>query len=228
MRVIFTRHARVTGPQLQAALANTQSRYTLNWGTQLAFGEYTINKGDAVGRASNKRIALETMSAAGVPTPRLYTPQQAREAITSGKVLVGRPDQHSKGRNFFLCRTLDEISRARKATHFLEFLEMPHELRVHVIGGLVVKIAEKVGGTGFIRNHQHGWRFMAPTMEKREPARQAARKAVEALGLDFGAVDVLYDGSRSAYVLEVNTAPSLTAALPKYLEHIKAKWGSPA
>ena len=34
---------------------------------------------------------------------------------------------------------------------------------------------------------------------------------MESIGLDFGAVDVIYNGhSNRAYVLEINTAPGLT------------------
>ena len=39
--------------------------------------------------------------------------------------------------------------------------------------------------------------------------RTTAEHAVEALGLDFGAVDIMYH-ENTFYVLEVNTAPGLT------------------
>lgn len=207
------------------ALADHQSTKVLNFGTTGGWHENVINKPGAVGAASNKRLALVKMAEAGVPIPALVRATNGR-LLYPGYPVIGRPDQHSKGKQLWLCTSQREMDRASRlgATHFMKKIEAPYEFRVHVIGGNSVKMTQKVGGRGFIRNHRYGWRFMGPTIERRDPAREAAKKAVAALGLDFGAVDVLFDGT-NAWVLEVNTAPSLMdTTLDTYVKTIKELW----
>ncbi len=83
---------------------------------------------------------------------------------------------------------------------------------MHIVAGKSIKLSEKIGGEGPCKNYGKGTRFYYPhDFEPKEEVREAARSAVRALGLDFGAVDVLWkDGS--CCVLEVNTAPCLTDA----------------
>jgi D-alanine-D-alanine ligase-like ATP-grasp enzyme len=52
--------------------------------------------------------------------------------------------------------------------------------------------------------------FCREQVEWTEPLVTEAQKAVNALGLDFGAVDIIYNGHEDKYyVLEVNTAPGM-------------------
>lgn len=68
-----------------------------------------------------------------------------------------------------------------------------------------------------IRNNDHGWGFhnMNDIANVPSDVIVQALRAVKAIGLDFGAVDVIstdekyQDGTRKAYVLEINTAPGL-------------------
>ncbi|HET7630454.1 MAG TPA: hypothetical protein VFK03_03705 [Candidatus Saccharimonadales bacterium] len=182
-------------------------------GPGINFGELyenCLNAPQAVRLASNKKQALYTMRSAGVPVPALYEP---REAIAAAQhtPLVGRPSYHRKGRHFYLCQTPAAVPHAisRGATHFLEYIEGAREFRVHVVNGKSIKISEKLGG-GVTRNFEAGARFYYPEdFHHKKTLRRVAKQAVEALGLDFGAVDVLWkDGN--FFVLEVNTAPCLT------------------
>lgn len=222
MKVVWGRSGKITGPRLAAALKDVDSDKVLNFGT---LDEGDINKPEAVALASNKGQALRIMSDAGVPTPTLYTPQSEDFLWRDNTCLVGRPDHHTKGRQFHIIRSKQGFRHAYRAgcRHFMQFIDAPHEFRVHVINNLVVKMSEKLGGNGVVRSFRHGWRFQSPTVgsEEREPARVAARAAVKSLGLDFGAVDVLFKDGR-AWVLEVNTAPSLIdSTLDTYIRHFK-------
>ncbi len=73
--------------------------------------------------------------------------------------------------------------------------------------------AELPGYNSIVRNVASGWVYGvqgAEDAEGAEAARAAAARAVDVLGLDFGAVDIVYKtGTGVAYVLEVNTAPGL-------------------
>lgn len=95
---------------------------------------------------------------------------------------------------------------------FSTILPIEQELRLWVWRGEVLQAFEKVMDrpeqyTAMGRNFGQGFEFRPVTLESGDPARQAL-KAVRALGLDFGAVDMITTPSfGGAYVLEVNTAP---------------------
>jgi len=85
-----------------------------------------------------------------------------------------------------------------------------------VFQGKVIDVAQKKRKVGHenrdnqIRNHANGWVFAQPTAAVPDDVLSEAIKAVEYLGLDFGAVDIIVgrdDGK--PYVLEVNTSPGL-------------------
>lgn len=208
----------------------TQEGYN---GPDINFGFVTqveaLNKPQAIERASNKKLALETMRDNEVPTPSLYYPDDLIPTWGDSLLVVGRPDKHSKGRGFWLCHNQAELMKALRGTrrkaaasHFLEYIEGAREFRVHVMKdgreGMedkyrTIKISEKINEDIDVttRNHDNGTVFNYTEIDRRDRTklRKAARATVKVLGLDFGAVDILFkDGN--VYVLEVNTAPRLT------------------
>lgn len=113
---------------------------------------------------------------------------------------------------------------------YVKYVPKLLEYRLHVFCGEVILIQQKrkkrdtgvEGDLALIRNHANGWVFAVedvnfPTPEIKEDARQTAIRAVQCLGLDFGAVDlVLAKKTNSPIVLEVNTAPGIES--PTLLE----------
>lgn len=170
----------------------------------------TVNNAEAIGRAVNKRTALQVMSSAGVLTPLI--PDDAWQQIDTWPV-VARPDFHSMGRHIYMCHDQDDITaafqrRRHPATHVQTYLSDGEEYRCHVVNGLSIKLSRKVDGG----NHAQGATFTsAPDMIRghRRTIRDVSKRAVVALGLDFGAVDLIY-WHGLFYVLEVNTAPCLS------------------
>jgi hypothetical protein len=80
-----------------------------------------------------------------------------------------------------------------------------------------------------VRNHDNG--FIYARNEGVEPPHQVLEQAVlavKAIGLDFGAVDIIYNEyNEVAIVLEINTAPGLTGStLTGYAERFKAMFGA--
>jgi hypothetical protein len=80
-----------------------------------------------------------------------------------------------------------------------------------------------------IRNYDNGFTFAREGIDLAEPTVQRvidqAKRAVQALGLDFGAVDVVVQSNRerSVYVLEVNTAPGMEGTtLERYVQYFQA------
>jgi glutathione synthase/RimK-type ligase-like ATP-grasp enzyme len=202
----------------------------VNWGRERANTILNSN----IENCTNKRTMRELFMEHGVPMPRPVTDipfMGMPYSIATGelfKYLIGRPDKHSKGRGYWLCRTPEDVSKAlrgtrkkRAATHFMEYIDnAEHEYRVHIFKGKSIRISEKefYGRDG---NHKL-YTTIKPTGEIKH-VRKAAKKAVKALGLDFGAVDVL-EKDGQAYVLEVNAAPSLGGTLPELYAKTFKEW----
>lgn len=74
-----------------------------------------------------------------------------------------------------------------------------------------------------IRNHANGFVFCRDNIIEPSDLRDVAIQAVTALGLDFGAVDVIWNEHyNKCYALEVNTAPGLEGTtLERYTNKIK-------
>lgn len=202
----------------------------------IGFQGLILNAQDMVRAASNKRKARQLFEAAGVPSPKLFL--SSANLTPADLPVVARTSYHCKGDGFWFCKTMQDVHNAVRAgaTHFLEFVPNTREYRVHTfIKGkhlrtpskertlasyISAKISEKVWqGTGKPdpnepqKNHEFGWSFLGPQERREEEldvVRHAAKQAVATLGMDFGAVDVMYSiRNKMPYVLEVNSTPSL-------------------
>jgi hypothetical protein len=93
------------------------------------------------------------------------------------------------------------------------------EYRVHVFQGVVIDLVAKCKRNGdtetgdYIRNHSRGYIFARNSVKIPDSVRSnlssLAVSTISALGLDFGAVDIIRSTENKLYVLEVNTAPGL-------------------
>ena len=76
-----------------------------------------------------------------------------------------------------------------------------------------------------VRSNKRGWKFSSiriPGLST--PLKNAAIKAVEVAGLDFGAVDCAMTSSSNPFIIEINSGPGLQGtALQKYTEAFAAK-----
>jgi glutathione synthase/RimK-type ligase-like ATP-grasp enzyme len=96
-------------------------------------------------------------------------------------------------------------------------IENTGEYRVHVFKGEVIDYRKKsrhdgdeaTDEQGAIRNLANGWIYRSGNLNRLERVESLAISAVEALGLDFGAVDIIKDENGDVMVLEVNTAVGL-------------------
>lgn len=208
MIIHYSRKSKPSGRRLSRELYRAGYRgRPINFGYGVSSD--AINRPEAIALAVNKRHALLALEEAGVPIPNLSTDFPC----------VGRPDNHRAGKRFYLCRNQAELNRAirKGATHFLEYIEGGREFRVHIAFGKSIKLAEKIGGG----NYHRGAYFAYPDFPHKLSLRRVAKRAVGALGLDFGAVDIIYKNHRY-YVLEVNTAPCLTTASDTLDRYVRA------
>lgn len=198
------------------------SEASVNWGRANANTKLNPDTSNA----TNKRVMRELFKEHGVPMPELVSWSDVSSDLSRGypRKVVGRPDYHMKGRGFWVIDSVESMVKAMKgtrrkkpATHFMEYIDAPHELRIHIFLGKSIRVSEKAH-TAF-----HEYTTIKPTVDVKQ-ARKAAKQAVKALGLDFGTVDVLVKEDGTPYVLEVNTAPGLGGSMPKLWADTFKKW----
>lgn len=95
----------------------------------------------------------------------------------------------------------------------------------YVLGKLVkdVVLPDRI-----VRSNKRGWKFSSVTLNNVSTAlKNAAVKAVEVLGLDFGAVDCALTPDSLPFMIEINSGPGLKGtALQKYVDAFTAKINS--
>lgn len=110
---------------------------------------------------------------------------------------------------------IDKCGEVPQAPLYTKYIFKEREFRVHVVCGKVVDTARKIKDpdrevTNWkVRSHENGFIFARQNINPSQARDDLALAAVVALGLDFGAVDILEDKKGKFYVLEVNTGPGL-------------------
>jgi hypothetical protein len=204
------------GVEYGSDMPDRRVEYLVRWGNSDRIGyipsEQTINLRTAVEANTDKFNSLQRIEESGARVP-----PHSRDPEDLRLPIYGRSEQHQGGSDIEVYERWDDVDHTRD--FYTERVPIDTEYRVHVINGQVRKVAEKEqredpedGATGlphFIRNYEHGYRFVYPDTEP--PGLWQAVPAVEALDLDIGAVDLVITRDGTPYVLEVNTAPSLDA-----------------
>jgi glutathione synthase/RimK-type ligase-like ATP-grasp enzyme len=182
-------------------------------------GKKTINNLAALRVASNKLSTFQALKDKdGIRIPEYTTDlAEATGWITEKHTVVCRTvlGGHS-GAGIVLAGVSTELVRAPL---YVKYVKKQQEFRVHVAFGGVIDVQEKRQRKdtpeGFktdfqVRNHHTGWVYCREDINQPEGLGDMAVRTVSALGLDFGAVDIIYNVKQQLlYVLEVNTAPGL-------------------
>lgn len=200
----------------------------INWGSSTLHhtvrgqGARVVNNVPAVHIATDKLQALVRMKVQGVSVPEFTTDKEVvRKSIHEGdgsvKWLARTILNGSEGKGIiivdnFLLTKVD----IPDAPLYTKYIRKKKEFRVHVINGEVVDIQQKVKKRDannrdfLIRNTANGCIFIRDGIVVPDEVKAEAIKAVKALGLDFGGVDVIWNEKHNkAYVLECNTAPGI-------------------
>lgn len=220
-------HARshVTGKRLGQYLGIPHGRSTgsrkdwlIRWGNRGGAGwrprNGVINSQHALQNNTDKLEAHRQLSEAGVPVPDWATSREEFREELDYPVL-GRQREHARGEDInLILQWRDDYFTDNE--WFVDYVPTDREYRMHVVDGEVVCTHEKrkqsdAPNHPYIRNSETGYIFMEP--REQPPTEQLAIDAVGALGLDFGAVDIIREEeTNDFYVLEVNSAPSLDEA----------------
>jgi len=199
-------------------------------GTQHSF----INTLEAVGIAANKLLAFEAMEAGGVRIPEYTTEyEEAVEWLEHGKVVERNTLTGHSGEGIFIVEDEDEL--ATECPLYVKYIPKQDEYRIHIMAGEVIDMQRKARNRDVadedvnwqVRNHSNGFIFMREGVNPPADVIAQAKAAILSTGLDFGAVDVIWNQHRErAYVLEINTACGLegttlaryTGAFREYLD----------
>lgn len=203
----------------------------INWGcgpsTFRQFAKHyavgkVINNPEAVSMASNKARAFLLMKAAGVSVPEFT--EDFDEAIewSQNCLVLGRSFRGTCGKD--ICFSDDDLEEFANSNFWVKYKKKKDEFRIHVAFGKVIDSQRKALRTTDhegnpidtsrvdfrIRNLRNGFVFKRNDISVPQKVQDEALKAVAALGLDFGAVDVVWNETEQRpYVLEINTAPGL-------------------
>jgi hypothetical protein len=197
-----------------------------------------LNLPQAVSTASDKLSCLTTLREAGILVPLFGNNRdEMAHLLAEGRVrrvYCRTLTRASEGRGIVVATSTDGLVDAPLYTAGIDGYR--DEYRVHVFHGEVIDVvqkrkmsSEKLEEEGLIydphvRNHDKGWVFSREGIDVPESVRQAAIAATVAVGLDFGAVDIIVrrNALSQAFVLEINTAPGLEGTtLTRYAEAIR-------
>lgn len=216
--------------------------YVINWGcSQLTrelvdarrhFGvaepSLILNWPDCIAKAVNKLTAFQAMEGA-VSIPEFTTNHaDASKWIDEGHTVVCRLKLtgHS-GEGIVIVGPDEGIANLPLAPLYTKYVKKNAEYRVHVFGDeafFVQKKARKLEVPDEevnwqVRNLKGGFIYANQNVEASEAIINQAKLAIAALGLDFGAVDIVVKKDGTPYVLECNTACGLEGTtLDKYVE----------
>lgn len=207
----------------------------LNWGNTSEYAYFLqprvgkiFNPPDCVDKAVNKIRFLEICTQNDIPCPRWTTNRADATVLARTNDIVARTliTAHG-GRGIALIkRGTEELPEAKLYT---VYVPKKTEYRVHVCGDNVFDVQQKKLKRGTqnpnfqIRSWDNGWIFARQGVKFPDEVAETAVKAVKALGLDFGAVDVGWNElKKQPIVYEVNTAPGIEGeTLDTYIKTIK-------
>lgn len=217
----------------------------LNWGfrgvapvLESGSSNFTIlNKPIAVDRASDKIATLRLLKQNDVPHVKFFlNKDDTIKACEEGNIIYCRTITRGReGKGIVLARKPEEIVDARLYT---EYFKNDKEYRIHVFNGKVIdevqkksmsseRMAEKgivkTEDSQYIRNLKKAWSFCRQGVVAEDIVKETAIEAVEALELDFGAVDIAYNSeTKECKVLEINTAPGQKRGTTTHMRYVRA------
>lgn len=166
---------------------------------------------------------LQLLEDAGVPVPPFDTRNW-------GKGWLPRSMHHQEGSDFFPPGERPPVG------FYTKKLDIVEEYRFHIFKRwnketkafeyVSIRAGKKVPREGkkphpWIRSWNHGWAISYGGYKFPSKGRNAAKKALEAVGYDFGAVDVGILKGGEVVVLEVNSRPGLEPGGQTVLKYVQ-------
>jgi len=209
-----------------------------------------INRPSKVAICVNKEKLAEPLIDHGIDTVVYYpevTPYLSHILNNTETYIVARSTLTGfGGKGISIIKSKEELEEyeGKEGYYFSIYFHKTHEFRVHVAFGKAIGMVQKkrmgkvklqenglTKADPYIRSHSRGWVFAYNNLYGCAMDRAAVTNtcvaAVNAIGLDFGAVDVMTIFNKnkeleSTKICEINTAPGLdaTPTMESYIEAI--------
>lgn len=180
-----------------------------------------LNTPESIRNAADKLRTFELLHNNGVPAPEFTTSKSIasrwlKEGETSRVFCRTVLNGHS-GKGIVIAREPKELV---DAPLYVKGVAKQDEYRIHVMRDTVFDEQQKKAKKGIrdemgpdwesgVRSHANGWVFTRAGVTAPKKVKEAAIKTITALGLDFGAVDIVETKKGKVFVLEANTSPGL-------------------
>lgn len=197
----------------------TPNDTVVRWGCTASVGTRSvINTSAAIHAVNNKLEFRRTLNDHELCPDTWFSCDEVPEYAFSGdNKVVLRPARHAQGRNLHVCSTPSELAQAARlyeSVYISPLINKVQEYRVFVVQGRAVAVAQKTPAdpSAVAWNVARGGRFDNVNWDN-WPLR-AVKQCIQAFNLtdlDFGGVDVMLDAEGTPYILEINSAPSLTS-----------------
>jgi len=205
----------------------------LNWGSKPNpkwwDEDECINNPIFVHTASDKLLTFNALKEKGVShVPYTVSKEEAQGYLAAGQTVFARTRSGQAGSGITVVRPGETLPDSQLYT---QYVKKQKEFRVHVLRGSVIDVQQKKKRNGaensLIRNLANGYVFAHEDVVEPAGLRELGVAAVAAVGLDFGAVDIIWNQTQDrCYVLEINTAPGLcNTTCQKYAEAFTANYG---
>ena len=221
-------------PKIEHTIINWGNSHRAPWGFR---GTNLLNPPDNVSIASNKLSTFKRLKETGISIPEFTeNTELAQTWVDEGHKVYGRLILTGNSGLGIILFDQETITTNNICPLYTKATKCKHEFRVHVMNGVMIDFIQKKKRNmtseqeqyfnPYIKSHSYGWIFARDGVVLPEVVQQAALGAIEALGLDFGAVDVGYKvNENKAFVYEVNTAPGLEATtLQRYVKSFKENY----
>lgn len=181
-----------------------------------------LNNPAQVKNASNKLTTFQILKRNGVNIPDFRDNKEMHDAVRGDelywdKVIVRHKLKGHSGDGIEIVNINGDINyRLPDASLYTELINSTDEYRVHIFKGQIIDYTKKMRSSENIseptteqqqiRSHQNGWIFVRDGLRLLPRVGKIALQSIEALQLDFGAVDIILDEDGTPYVLEINCA----------------------
>lgn len=185
----------------------------INWGNvNVVHNSRYLNPLQAVKNATNKLTTFNLLQQAGVSIPPFFTSQSQLDPDTT---YVARTTLTGHSGEGIVVGNLTDLPSAPLYT---TFLAKQAEYRVIVVNSQAIDIKQKLKKRDFegerspyVWNCDNGYVYARNDIHIPDDLVSTAIAAISALGLTYGAVDIILHDNTS-YVLEVNTAFGLSGS----------------
>jgi glutathione synthase/RimK-type ligase-like ATP-grasp enzyme len=244
LSTLFKNEAKLIKRQ-ESSFEGSQQKIVLNWGCSELPREVKrcriINSSTKVRIASDKLKFFQAMSK-GKNSPRIPSWTVSKKDVMNWMInkneIVARGQLRGRGGlDITFSSEVPQETFLSNNQLWTLYIKKAEEYRVHVFDGKVIDLQRKVlrkkddAGNDIdpktidfrIRNHINGFIFQKQNISPNSDVEKQALLAIDSLGIDFGAVDVIWnENSKKAYVLEINTAPGIEGStVESYIEAIR-------